>query len=500
MCSILVKTWKKWYPIYEFRRGKIDNMKKGKKVIAYIVLFVLLVMSIGGMEVKAEDYVPHDMRTIENITTYEDRQVAKEEAYKMEVQSNTWENWPIGPETYGEAAIVMEAESGAILYAKNIEGQGYPASITKVLTLLTALENGNMEDTITVTQEALDCLGGGYAHIGLKAGEELTLENILYAVMLASANEAAYSVASSLGEGYEAFIEEMNTRMKELGGTRSNFTNTNGVHDDNHYTTAKEMALVTQELLLNHPEFEQICQTLQYTIGPTNLTTESRTFQQKHKMLLESSEYYDSRVIAGKTGYTDYALNTLITCAKDENLKLIVVNLKTYEGALYPDTTNLLNYGFDNFEKISISEEEIESDIVSVAEDSYIVVPKGVTLDDLEQTLVNASNGNNNATVIYTYNGQNVGNVNVTVSKEVMPVKEEQKETQKTGWTLIKKIVIVCIVLALILVLYMTAIIIIRYKKKVERQRRRERKRRRIIELERERQRQMRRRNKNRRR
>lgn len=466
------------------------SMGKVKRIVIFVLAFILIFMSIDTVSVYAEEYVPYDMRTNVDIKSMEEREAAKANAFNMEVQSNTWENWPEGPGTYGEAAIVMEAGSGAILYAKNIDGLAYPASITKVLTTLIALENREMDDVITITQECLECLGDGYAHIGLKAGEELKLEDLLYAVLLASANEAAHALAENWGDGYDAFIEEMNTRVRELGGTESNFVNTNGVHDEKHFTTAKEMALITRELLLNHPEFEQICQTLQYTIGETNLTNETRTFQQKHKMLLEYSDYYDPRVIAGKTGYTDYALNTLITCAEDENLELVVVNLKTYEGALYQDTENLLNYGFDNFEKISVSKDDITSEIESIKAGSYLVVPKGVTISDLEQKLIEGDG--TNSKVEYTYNGQSVGSIAVTLKEQVAVQKEETevKETEEL-LSLVKKIVLVCIIIALLFVVYMVFVIIVRYKRKKERQRRRAMKRRRMMEMERERRRQL---------
>lgn len=462
-------------------------MGRLKNIVAFILAFILTFMSWNVNTV----YAAYDMRTNVDIKTSEDKALAKENAYKMEVESNAWENWPEGPGTYGEAAIVMEAGSGAILYAKNIEGVGYPASITKVLTLLVALENYDLDKKITVTQEAIDILRGGYAHIGLKAGEELTVEDILYAVMLASANEAAHSLASSFTGGYENFIGKMNDKVKELGGNKSNFVNTNGIHDEEHYTTAKEMALITRELLLNHPQFEEISQTLQYTIGETNITSETRTFQQKHKMMLENSQYYDARVIAGKTGYTDYALNTLVTCAEDENLELIVVNLKTYEGALYQDTENLLNYGFDNFEKLTVSKDDIKSDIESIKAGSYLVVPKGVTLSDLEQELVDVKE--TEAIVRYTYKGQHVGSINVSLQAEDTEQEPEVQENIKEegNFSIVKIVVLILIVLALLFALYMTLIIIIRYKRKKERQRRRALKRKRMMELERERRRQI---------
>ena len=167
----------------------------------------------------------------------EAREKALKEAYELPVQTNEIKNWPEGPGTYGDSAIVMDADSGAILYAKNIDKKEYPASITKVLTALLAFQYGNMEDTVTISDHALSCLGSGYASIGLKAGDKISLEQALYATLLASANEAACAVGETVAaehdQDYDWFIRQMNTTCKNLGGTNSNFTNTNGVYDEN---------------------------------------------------------------------------------------------------------------------------------------------------------------------------------------------------------------------------------------------------------------------------
>ena len=178
----------------------------------------------------------------------------------------------------------------------------------------------------------------------------------------------------------------MNERCKELGGLNSNFVNTNGLDDDNHYTTARDMALIARELLINHPEFEQVSQTLQYTIPATSMS-DARTFQQNHKMFYQSHKNYDARVIAGKTGYTDRCKNTLVTCAQDGDRKLICIALKTHGTNVYNDTENLLNYGFDNFEQLDVASLETSEDIASFTSGSKVMVPKGVTFSDLKMTL-----------------------------------------------------------------------------------------------------------------
>ena len=145
--------------------------------------------------------------------------------YNQSVQSNQIKNWPKGPQLYSEAGIVMDIDSGAILYAKNIDSPHYPASITKVLTALVAMEHNELTDTVTVKQEDIAILTPGDSHIALKVGEQISYEDALYAALLASANEAAHALASNTEGGYDAFLEKMNAKAKALGCTNSNFTN-----------------------------------------------------------------------------------------------------------------------------------------------------------------------------------------------------------------------------------------------------------------------------------
>lgn len=458
-------------------------MKRIKKFIIYIVTLSMILACYTPGSVHAEEYTPIDTRNPDEAegTTEADL----ERVHSMQIQSNKWENWPAGPVTNGEAAIVMDATNGAILYAKNIDGYAYPASITKILTTLVALENAELTDTVTATEDSINSLESGYANIGFKVGEEVSLEDALYAVLLASANEVTHAVGSSVGEGYDWFIEKMNSRAKELGAVNSHFVNTNGMHDDDHYTTARDMALITRELLNNHPEFEKIAQTIQYTIGKTNITDESRTFQQVHKMFYESSEYFDSRVIAGKTGYTIPARNTLVTCTDDGNLKLITVVLKTYGKNVYIDTEALINYGHDNFEKIDIVKsalsDEISSKIADVASGSYVTVPKGVSLEDLKVEFTDNDDGT--GVLYYTYNGTSVGMIEVSVPMKVVEKPTEKKEETKKskGFSVVKILAVIFIAVALLFVVFLVILLVYREKKRAERRRRREMRRQRYL-------------------
>lgn len=409
-------------------------------------------------------------------------ETATQNAYNMAIASNGWKSWPQGPATYGEAAIVMEAKSGAILYAKNIDGKAYPASITKVLTALIALENAKPDDKITFTNECIDFLEYGDAHIGMAPGEEISLSDALHALLLASANEVAYAIGSSVGEGYDWFISQMNARAKELGAVNSNFVNTNGLNDENHYTTARDMALITRELYTNHEEFKTISQTLQYTIPPTNLQPESRTFQQKHKMFYDWDDNYYEYVTAGKTGYTEQAMNTLITCADNGDMPLICVVMKTHGRHVYPDTKALFEYGYANFHKVNIKEKETSKDFSKIAEDAYVVLPDGIEFSDLKSEIVPEDKNSKTGTVIYTYEGDPVGSAEVTFSKEylkenapevVVKEKAQKKEEGKKLPSWVKWTAIGVGTLLVLLIIWFFIALYIRKKRRAERRRRR---------------------------
>ena len=328
----------------------------------------------------------------------------------MPVQSNEWTNWPKGPGTYGEAAIVMEVGTGAILYAKNVDEHEYPASITKVLTALIALENGQFSDNVTFSHDCVAFMKPGDSSVGLKEGNVISLEQALYATLLASANEAAYAVGENVGKNagqdYNWFIEQMNQRCQELGGMNSHFANTNGLHDPEHYTCARDMALIGRELF-NHPEFFTIVQTLNYVI-PESETTEEHVFQQKHKMLIPGNTNYYECAIGGKTGYTSDALATLITMADNGSMQLVCVVLRTHGANIYPDTRNLFEYAFQNFHKVSIAENEKSEDIQEILtdrNDGYVVLPDGVEFEDLEMQMIadDTISAEDETTLEYTY-------------------------------------------------------------------------------------------------
>lgn len=423
------------------------SMKRGRRILAVFLMMVVLsgilcggigpgmILTVSATEMAEEGD--------EGLTEQEKAEKAEQElqrqVYAMPVESNGWENWPQGPGTYGEAAIVMEVGTGAILYAKNIDDHHYPASITKVLTALVALENGQLTDTVTFSHDSVAFLQPGDSSVGLKEGNIISLDQALHATLLASANEAAYAVGESVGinAGYDYnwFLEQMNTRCKELGGENSNFVNTNGLHDPNHYTCARDMALIGRELF-KYPEFFSIVQTLNYEI-PESETTEQHVFQQKHKMLIPGNSNYYEYAIGGKTGYTSDALSTLITMADNGNLQLVCVVLRTHGANIYPDTRNLFDYAFANFQKISVEENETSEDVDECS--GYVVVPNGVEFTDLDMEIIPDGGTSTEATLEYRYDDQVVGSARAVLSQsylaehapKVQDVKELRAQTKE---------------------------------------------------------------------
>lgn len=256
---------------------------------------------------------------------------------------------PNAPAIVANSAIVIDAKTGYILYGKNETTRCYPASITKVMTCMVALEHINLNDTVTFSEDAIWGIERDSNHIALDVGEQITAEQCLYAIMLQSANEASWGMAEHVAGSLEGFADMMNQKAEALGCQDTHFVNANGLHDDNHYTTAYDMALIMQAAIQN-PMFRTIDETLYYAIPPTNLCEEQRDLWHQLKMLYPTSPYYYEPIEGGKTGFTDQARNTLVTYAEKNGMELICVMLDC-EGAAncYKDTAALYEYYFNNY-------------------------------------------------------------------------------------------------------------------------------------------------------
>lgn len=374
-------------------------------------LVVVMMTALAG-NVQADDTM-----------TFEE---ARQASYDTIPDTNNIQGWPQGPQVYGNSAIVMDMNSGAVLYGKKVDDQHYPASITKLLTALVALENSKLDDEVYFSEDSVSFLEPGDASIGMTPGEILSMNDALYGMLLASANEVSYAIAESVGRlmggDYNTFIQAMNDRSVELGCTGSHWTNANGLHNEQHYTTAHDMALIASAVY-QFEEFRTVTQTLNYTIGPTNLVGESRTFQQNHKMLWEGGYYYYEYCTGGKTGYTDQSRTTLVTMADNGNMQLVAVLLQD-DGDVYVDTKAMFDYAFSNFTKVPLQGQP-KAEGVSAYEDdaAYVVLPAGIDFSSLESEITITDKMEGTGKVTYFYEGQNVGSAEVTLTPEY--VKEQ---------------------------------------------------------------------------
>lgn len=356
----------------------------------------------------------------------------------MDIQSNQAENWPIGPVVGAEAAILMEAETGTILYSKNIHQQEYPASTTKLLTALIAIEQCSMDDIIPITQEAVSDTPRDSNHIALDAGEALTFEQCLNAILIRSANEAAYALGAYIAGGsWHDFADIMNERAEELGCLNSHFVNPNGLPDEDHYTTAYDLAMIGRSFFAN----EMLCQitlTRRLEIPPSDLQPD-HILELNAMQIIPGGQYAYQYLVGCKTGYTNAARSCLVSAAERDGMKLICVVLRDETPYQYEDTISLFEYGFTNFEKVNVSQTETKYDIdntglfysgndifgssspiLSLNKTDYIIVPRTATFDDLDSTIsYDNANVNQAAVITYTYHGVNIGSVrvNFTVSQ-----------------------------------------------------------------------------------
>ena len=391
-------------------------------------------------------------------------------AAKDIVEKNIY--WPKGPKVTSSSAIIMEANTGAILYEKKIHDKHYPASITKILTSLIAVENGNMEDTVTFSHDAVFKTEG--TTIARDEGEKMSLEDTIYAVMLGSANECAYATAEHIGGSIKGFVKMMNDRAKEIGCKDSTFCNPHGLPDKKHKTSAYDMAIISREALKNE-NFRKITGTKTYTIPPTNKHKEETYLVNHHAMLTyyHTGRYIYDGCIGGKTGYTQAAGNTLVTYAEKNGMTLICVVMKTTSDGQYEDTTKLLDYCFDNYQTFKVSEHDRTYSMDSISKalnfqsvkpylmvdpDAYVVLPKTAEFSDTtSEVKMDKKSDEIAGSIDYYYGDKKVGEVNIEVTKEQIEAYkfnnadlENQKEDKNIIEINIKQVILIALLIILL--------------------------------------------------
>lgn len=363
-------------------------------------------------------------------------------------------DWPSGPNVYAESAIVMEASTGLILYEKNIHDEHYPASTTKVMTALLAAENSSLGDTVTFSKNAIYNVERGSSVLPANVGEQLTMQQCLYALMLISGNDVAYAIAEHVAGNIDSFADLMNAKAKELGCKNTHFVNPHGLPNDKHYSSAYDLALITREAMKND-SLRKIMGTRRYVIPPTNKQKDTRYLLNHHKLISKEGFSYDG-IIGGKTGYTVVSKYNLVTVAKRGNLELICVVMKD-DNIIhqYTDTEALFDYGFNNFTIYPIADldntdtlsesplftrynallSETDSPI-SIDTNGYLVLPNTASLKDAKREVsfsTSDSQNSENASadtdsqnkvigkISYTYDGKYVGGANILYKKEKSP-------------------------------------------------------------------------------
>lgn len=342
-----------------------------------------------------------------------------------------------------DSAVVMDVESGTILYEKNMNKKEYPASITKIMTALLAIENSSMSETVTYSKSAVLNLESGASNMELVPGEKLSMEDSLYGVLLRSANEACNGVAEHIAGSIDNYVAMMNKRAKELGCTGTHFANTNGLWMKNHYTTSHDMALIAREAFKN-PAFAKITGTKRYNIKKTNKTKHERLLVNHHGMLVAGQypQYVYEYCVGGKTGFTSKCRYTLVTFAKKKDMTLVSVVMRAdapWTGSNeYTDTTKLLNYGFENFARHKIQDDSMKeisnkhlftrfspfynsaTTSLSVDADAGVILPKKVKLNQTKKKVEYYQKPQTDkegrkiiGKISYTYNNKGVGGSNI---------------------------------------------------------------------------------------
>ena len=269
---------------------------------------------------------------------------------------------------YSEAAILIEAKTGKILYDKDIYSRKYPASTTKILTAILAIENCDLNETAIASHEAIFSVKSGYSIANIQEGESFTIGELLEVLMLQSANEAANIIAEHISGSVEEFAKLMNQKAKEIGCLDSNFVNANGAHNDEHYSTAYDLAMIAKYCMQNEI-FRQLVEMQECSLPTTEKFEEERKFYNTNSLMQQNSRYYYPYCNGIKTGFTTPAKNCLISSSNKNGFELISVILhaeSTEDGlsARYVDTINLFEYGYNNFKKDKIWQEYDVNEVV----------------------------------------------------------------------------------------------------------------------------------------
>lgn len=352
--------------------------------------------------------------------------------FSMSVCAFAKPDWPLDTGCQSEAGIVMDLDSGAVLFAQNIHVQEYPASITKLLTALVVVENASMDEQVTFSHDAVYNVESGSGNkLQLEEGDVLSVKDCLYVMLLQSSNQAANALAEHVGGSRETFADMMNEKAASLGCRESHFVNPSGLNDPEQLTSAYDMAQIGAAVFGN-PTLLEICSTTSATLPPTINNPNGRTYSMEHKLVVtgdSSDENYYPSAVAGKTGYTSLAGQTLVTYAEQDGRRQVAVTLKSTQRTHYSDTKTILDFGFARFKNVSVAENETNyvtgEEPVTIGDETYspsdlyldekavVTLPNDAQFSDADkylQTEIPASHPEGAvARIIYTYNDRQIG-------------------------------------------------------------------------------------------
>lgn len=338
------------------------------------------------------------------------------------------------PDITAEGAILMDADEGVILYRKNMDQPYFPASITKIMTCLLAVENCSLNETVKFSNNAVFGIDRTSSNVGLDVGQSIPMEEAILCVMLASANEAATAIAEHVSGSVEDFADLMNQRAAELGCTHTHFANANGLPNDDHYVSAHDMALIAKAFNENDT-CRRLASMRTYDVAVTPTQPDEIHLLNHHKMYPNLTYAYDP-VIWGKTGYTMAAGATLVTVAENNGLSLICVVMKDESEKNYTDTRALFDFGFSHYSKVSIAENDVSYDMdeaaffqndstvfgdtksfISIDPHGYVILPEGVPFSRLSSHIEYTGSGDDAlADIVYELNQDYVGSTRLIMS------------------------------------------------------------------------------------
>ena len=395
---------------------------------------------------------------------------------------------------FAESALLMDMSSGRVLYSKNLDERVYPASTTKIMTGILAIEALNMEDTVTATYEALKTITLEDSHMGILMGEELTVEQLIKGMLIYSANDAANVLAIQVSGSMDSFVDLMNQKAAELGMTNTHFANPCGIHDDNHYTTARDLAILSKYAMKNE-QFREIVKIPIYKIPPTNKYTAERILVNTNLFLgtSRSTYYYYPPAIGVKTGHTSQAGYCLVSAAAYNDIEFLAIVMHcsdedTREQAYsYIDSKALFDFGFDHYThmqianvgdivadskvyeakddmRVAVTVENEISTLIPSGENSASNIKTNVNLPDLLEAPINK--GDVLGTVEYTYNGVPLGTSNLIATNDV------ERNTLLHIFHIIIKVVTSPFFIIPVIILLLVLIFARHLRKKRERQKR----------------------------